>query len=269
MHLSFNRQAKMNNNKQEKSTTKRFFLRHVHISASLEKGQEYLLQDNETEIFYQLNKVFRIQQGQSIILLNNQPDREVENTEFHLKVKTVTKKTIILELIQKQAIIGKLKHPLKLALCLPNKPSKLEFILEKATELGVTEFNLIKSDLSQFSHQIRLDRLEKIVTEAAEQSEQISIPKITLIQNLDEYLKTPTTNGMVALERSENKVSILDAVATTATSILIGPEGGFSDREVELIGKSHHKIIKLGDSILKMDTAALLAVGIIALKLQQ
>lgn len=253
----------------EKSTTKRFFLRLTHIPADLGIGGQFLLDQDEQIIFYQLTKVFRLSLGDRIVLINPyRPFAEEQNKEYHFRALSVDKKAIHLQLEEIRILEKYLRFPLSLALCLPNKPSKLDFILAKATELGVSKFYFIKSDLSQFNHRVRLDRLIKIAIEAAEQSEQVAPPSLTVIDNLDEYLQSPPEFDLVALERTTDSQSLLDIKLAAATRILIGPEGGFSDREVELIKHSQQKPINIGGHILKMDTAALLSVGVLALKLQ-
>lgn len=254
----------------EKSTSKRFFLRRTHVPSELFIGGQYILSNDEEEIFHQLTKVFRLKQGQKIILINPvRPHADVQNFEYHFQVLASDKRTIQLQLLETKALQKFLQYPLALGLCLPNKPAKLDFILEKATELGVSHFFLIKSDLSQFPHQLRMDRLLKIVTEASEQSEQINPPELTYVSSLDEYLKLPTEDlSLVALERTSAEQSLVDLQVSKPTRILIGPEGGFSEREVQLLQNSNQQAINIGGHILKMDTAALLSVGILALKLQ-
>jgi 16S rRNA (uracil1498-N3)-methyltransferase len=251
-----------------KSSTKRFYLRHSSIPETLQPGAVYYLNDTEEEILYQLTKVFRASPGQKIILINRHSDSS-NNQEFHFQIKNLSKKSLEIELLELKTFSDPLSKELSLALCLPNKPAKLDFILEKTTELGVHHFHLIKSDLSQFSHQIRADRLEKIILEAAEQSERAVVPSLKLYNSFEEYLQSNPGHHLVALEHSQKSQSLLNQQIQTATTVVIGPEGGFSEREVRLIQGSNLPIINLGGSILKMDTAALLAVGIVALKLQQ
>lgn len=255
-----------------KSTTRRFFLRHSVVPSHITPGTQFALsEDIETEIFNQLIKVFRSTIGQKVILINklNYPDTSHLNLEYIFEITIITKKNLTLQLIQINQLSPKLSHPLNLALCLPNKPAKLDWILEKTTELGVNSIILIKSDLNQFQHQIKLDRLDKIVTEAAEQSEQGTVPGLLYVDSLDKFIQNQPINCLAALERSANSTNLLDLTINSETNILIGPEGGFSNREVDLIREAHLTTINLGGSVLKMDTAALLATGIAALKLQR
>jgi len=255
-----------------KSTTRRFFLRHSVIPNHITPVTQFILsEDIETEIFNQLTKVFRSTIGQEVILINklNFPETSRLNIEYLFTITILNKKNLTLQLLQTKEIHSQLIHPLHLALCLPSKPAKLDWILEKATELGVQSIRLIKSDLSQFQHQLKTDRLDKIVTEAAEQSEQALPPDIKIIDNLDKFIQNNPINCLVALERTTDSKSLLELTVTTETTVLIGPEGGFSGREVSLIREAPLAITNLGGSILKMDTAALLAVGILTLKLQR
>jgi 16S rRNA (uracil1498-N3)-methyltransferase len=157
---------------------------------------------------------------------------------------------------------------LTLALALPNKPAKLDMILEHATELGVTGFVLITTDYSNFHHQVRLDRLEKIIMEAIEQSERARLPSLNMVSGLKDYFQNLSEPCFVALERRSASQNILDLNPATSCHILIGPEGGFSPEEIILIDQSSAAPITLGTQILRNETAALIGAGILSLKLQ-
>ncbi len=255
------------------ATNFRFFLRHSVIPSHIEVGTQFGLNtDVEPEIFHQLSKVFRCQTGQPVILINQLefPTTSLLNTEYRFIISIISKKSLTLELQKIQPLSAKLASPLHLALCLPNKPAKLDFILEKATELGVNSITLIKSALSNFNHQVNLDRLNSIVIEAAEQSEQNRPPRLDLILNgLTPFLEKLPTNCLVGLERAAGDTpSLLDLPVSQETTLLIGPEGGFSPAERQQILSSPAQSFHLGASILKSETATLLSLGIVAIKLQ-
>lgn len=260
----------MNNNMQ-KSTSRRFFLRNSQIPADIKIGDRYLVSSSvEGDLHHQLHRVFRAVPGQTIILMNKNSDSDAsgEGVEFLFELQGIEKKSLQLILRATKVVTKAFKERLGLALCLPNKPAKLDFIIEKAVEMGITNLKLIKSDFSQFSHQLRPDRLEKIILEAAEQSEQPQPAMLEYFENLDQFLKKQETKTLVALERDNHSASILSININHDVDILIGPEGGFSEREINLINQADLTPINLGGSILKMDTAALLSIGIAALKLQ-
>jgi 16S rRNA (uracil1498-N3)-methyltransferase len=156
-----------------------------------------------------------------------------------------------------------------LAFALPNKPAKLEMVLQHATELGVSEFALIRTDNSNYNHEIRTDRLEKILLEAVEQCERSKVPVISQFKSLDEYLNGLDRVCLAALERQNGQGNLLDIPVESDCAVLIGPEGGFSQREFELIAESKAKPFSLGSTILRNETAAILACGIVSLMIQR
>lgn len=247
------------------SITQRFILRHGQIPEGLSIGDLFNLSTAESELYHQIIVVYRCKVGDQAILMNLNRINP-SNTAYHCEIVACSKKLITMKLIKIDQI-NENKQSLTLALCLPNKPAKLDFIIEKAVELGIWNLILIKSDYSNFSHQLRLDRLEKILIEAAEQSERAITPTIFEYKNVDQYLESQPVNLMVALERSSSEQNLIKLnLLAQNYSVLIGPEGGFSDREKSLFTAKKLTIINLGDQILKQDTAALLAVAILKFK---
>ncbi len=244
--------------------TYRFFLRHT---SKLVENEPFTLDDtSEPEIFFQMAKVLRIKEGDKIVLLPAKKESD-KTIEYHYEVDTIQKHTVGLLFKETKENVNELKFSLELTLCLPNKPEKLELILQKAVELGVTHIHVVHGDHSQFKHTIRKDRLEKIILEAAEQSERGVIPTFSEEGMLTHYLETcdaeKRKNIYVAMERS---VGHFDPVLAKKTSnILIGPEGGFSESEKETIRKLNLHCFSLGHRILRMETAAILAMGLASL----
>ena len=266
----------------------RFFLRNGTAAA----GEKFLLAaEDEPEIVFQLVKVLRVKSGDVVTLVAGGKKEEnrklkIENGELGAVFEIVFEVLNVLkngvELLKKKTVENKneLGFALSLWLCVPNKPEKLEMILQKAVEIGASEIVLFDSDFSQMKHQLRVDRLEKIMVEAAEQSERAIIPQLKLRGNLSEFLKKAVAaelaNLRVAMERGENienaKTVLLDAKsASTKTAgvasvaILIGPEGGFSDDEKTLFDELKLRQFSLGKRILRMETAAVISLGLAAL----
>lgn len=251
--------------KNQHSTTKRFILVNQALHLSLAIGEHFSLNQSEEDLLHQLISVFRTKAGDLIILMNKNTESH-SNTEFLFKVLTIHKKELTLELVSKQEISNELSVNLSLAIGLPNKPAKLEFILEKAVELGARHIFLIKTEYSQFAHNLRLDRLEKIVHEATEQSERAVLPQIQMYESLNQFLEEHGKNTFVALERSEETNDLLTVDLPEQLNLLIGPEGGFSQNEVDMMGAHQMKSFKLGGSILRMETAVMLALGVVRLR---
>ena len=146
----------------------------------------------------------------------------------------------------------------------PIKLFRLNIIIQKAVELGVSKFVPCKTEFSNFD-KLNYTNLELNAIEAAQQCERIDIPKIEKIINLDAIIKElPNDRAIVFCDESDNKLpSIYDEVRLNLNnyskwSVIIGPEGGFSNEERDLIKKQKNVLrVTLGSRILRSDTAAI------------
>lgn len=179
-----------------------------------------------------------------------------------------------------------------LADCLP-KQNKFDDIVEKATELGIDKLQPLISDRTiarpgSFRAKTKLERWNRITKEAAEQCARDTIPEIGEIKEISDWLKEIAPKlgkfkngkfncqGALLLfcnerETSENLSEILNEYKNCNCEkniiILIGPEGGFSDREVREIKNCGGVSVSLGKTILKTDTAAISALAIVQYEL--
>ena len=146
----------------------------------------------------------------------------------------------------------------------PIKLFRLNIIIQKAVELGVSKFVPCKTEFSNFD-KLNYTNLELNAIEAAQQCERIDIPKIEKIINLDAIIKElPNDRAIVFCDESDTKLpSIYDEIRLNLNnysrwSVIIGPEGGFSNEERELIKKQKNVLrVTLGSRILRSDTAAI------------
>ncbi len=135
-------------------------------------------------------------------------------------------------------------------------------MIQKATELGVTKFIPIIFDRSVV-RKINKERLEKIVIEAAEQSNRIDIPLIENTQNLKSFLKNKV-NLIFADLNSDNKKIDLKKLNKNPICLIIGPEGDFSEKEREqILLFDGVQPLKINDHILRSETAVISALSII------
>ena len=151
----------------------------------------------------------------------------------------------------------------------PIKKNPQDIMLQKTTELGVQKFVPLLCERSVV-REINIERAEKIVTEASEQSNRISVPTILKIENLENFLKNFPENGHLVFCDINSKSSNLKNILSRKNPIciLIGPEGDFSEKERQLI--SNHKkaiSISLAKNILRAETAAIAATTILSYNL--
>lgn len=148
------------------------------------------------------------------------------------------------------------------------KPDAWGWMLEKATELGVTYIHPLVSERVQQGRAWQHDKWLSIMKGAAQQCERLDIPVLCEPQTLEDFIKTIHENVSwhVALERSDAPllVSMMGNVG-----IIIGPEGGFSKYEADmLVACSRIKAIALGSNILRAETAAIAGLAVLSLGLE-
>lgn len=137
---------------------------------------------------------------------------------------------------------------------------RIEWFLEKATEIGIHEITPIICDHSERKI-IKLERLEKIILSAMKQSNQVFLPKINEAVSFTEFIKNNTSENLYIAHCEENvKVSFKNAIQNKGSyTILIGPEGDFSNKEIHLALTNNYKAVSLGKNRLRTETAALAA----------
>ncbi len=139
--------------------------------------------------------------------------------------------------------------------------NRLEYILEKGTELGINEFILFKSQFcNHFSNNSK--RFEKILRQAMKQSLQLFLPKIIILDTFNEFLdfSNKYKKRIVAFTAKDKPISgYLANLDKLENSIIftVGPEGGFSDNEGNLLKENDFQLISLGNTRLRTETAAI------------
>ncbi len=135
------------------------------------------------------------------------------------------------------------------------KRDRLEFAVEKAVELGAWEICVFDADHSERSR-INEDRLQSIVLSAFKQSKRRWLPEVNYVNSLDEVFKRYSGyhSVMAHVEADSHQPENL---SHDKNLLLVGPEGGFSDREVELAREKNVHMISLGKNRLRAETAAL------------
>lgn len=196
-------------------------------------------------------KVLRLRRGDEIHATDGQGLRLTALVEL-LGKDSVT------ALITQTEEIPKPEPVLLLAMGIIKKRDRLEFAVEKAVELGASEIILFSSDYSEKS-KARVDRLETIVKSAMKQSLRVWLPKVSVFGSMDEVLKSYSEcEVLMAHEKLDSKHGNTDNEFKNAEQrqlLLVGPEGGFSDREVELVRNSGGRLISLGEYRLRAETA--------------
>lgn len=171
----------------------------------------------------------------------------------------VTKKGSTLQIIRSLEVVDQRSFYLHVAIAPTKNIGRLEWFLEKATELGIDEVTFLQCDRSE-RKTIRLDRLQKVILAAAKQSIKASFPILHPLTKFSDFIPTAqaTYKGIAHCQRSP-----LPHLKTAATAdqllLLIGPEGDFSPREVEQALQHGFVEMGLGKSRLRTETAGIVA----------
>ena len=144
----------------------------------------------------------------------------------------------------------------------PIKKARTDFIVEKAAEMGAARIMPVQTEFTN-SERIRQDRLQAHAVEAAEQCGGTFVPEVTDLQRLSRVLDTwPDGRQLMFCDEAEvgSALRLAANEKNRPWAILIGPEGGFSDRErARLTGLPYAHVVSLGPRILRADTAAVAA----------
>ena len=201
-----------------------------------------------------LSKVMRVKENEVFSLFNNEGEWEAKVLGIF---KNIVEFKIIKQLRQKETT-----KELWLAFS-PIKSNYQNFMLQKATELGVTKFLPIIFDRTVV-RKINKDRIEKIVIEASEQSNRINVPTIEEAQDLNGFLKKNSMNLIFTDLNSNIKKIDKSKFTDKPVCIIIGPEGDFSETEREkILSFKGVQPIKINENILRSETAVISAISIV------
>lgn len=158
------------------------------------------------------------------------------------------------------------------------RPQKVELIIEKAVELGIDHITLFEADYSDKKH-VKPERLEHISISALKQSGRLFMPQIAYAKSLDEALfssnqaldhtqinKTKNTSlfyGDIEGISQHKLFTNIDQTKKSSMAFVIGPEGGLSPKEIELLKQQKAQSVKLGPYMLRSETASILACSFI------
>ena len=214
----------------------------LNLTDKLDKSQSHYV-----------SKVMRLKDREVFSLFNS-------SGEWEAKILNITKSIVEFN-VTKQLRLKENAKDLWLAFS-PIKSNYFNFMIQKATELGVTKFLPVIFERT-IVRKINKERLEKVIIEAAEQSNRITVPSIEDPQNLKSFLNNDIDLIFTDLNTANTKIDI-KKLTTKPTCVIIGPEGDFSEEEREEILKFNGvQPIKINENILRSETAVISALSII------
>ena len=201
-----------------------------------------------------LTKVMRVKENEVFSLFN-------KNGEWEAKILGISKSIVEFKTTKQ---IRQKENNKKLWLAFsPIKSNYQNFMIQKATELGVTKFLPIIFDRTVV-RKINKERLKKIVIEASEQSNRINVPSIESPQTLDIFLKKNSMNLIFTDLNSDNIKIDKSKFSDQPVCIIVGPEGDFSETERDkILSFKGVQPIKINENILRSETAVISAISIV------
>ena len=213
------------------------------------KSDTYILQEEESK---HCIKVLRLQKGGLLNLVDG------KGGFYNAIVEEAHPKRTKINILQVHKNYGIRNHYLHIAIAPTKNIERLEWFLEKATEIGIDEISLIICERSE-RKDVKIDRLNRVITAAIKQSIKAFHPKLNEPERFSDFItKCSSTNKYIAHCIDRKKTVINDQFKLKSDyTVLIGPEGDFSPSELDIALTKDFVPISLGDSRLRTETAAL------------
>jgi len=227
----------------------------VHCRIYLEEEfEDFAVVDIDSDQARYLHQVMRLQVGNEITVFNGR------GGEYLAKLTVLSKSSGQCVLQTKTDISRELPirvHVIQAA----NRSEKIEIVLQKATELGATSFQIVNSEratlnLAGNKKEKRLLRWQKIVVEAAEQSERTALPQVVWLDKISQIQavgKCFILHPRDAMLWQDVRNQIMDCEDVT---LAVGPEGGWTNKELEILQKQGFSPLTFGARIMRTETAA-------------
>lgn len=167
--------------------------------------------------------------------------------------------------VQQSEVIAPRNYTLSVAVAPTKNTKRIEWALEKMIEMGVDRFVPIRCDHSE-RLSLKVDRLNAIAISAMKQSQQVFLPRVEEMISLSDYIAQQASLDVAKFigYKDDSSSSLVDNYSKGRdVSFLIGPEGDFSDREIELAREAGFVPVILGENRLRTETAAVMAVAAI------
>lgn len=234
----------------------------IHTTQALSPGE---IVELETQAGHYLTRVLRLSKGATVILFNG------DGKDYPAEIVETRSQRVLVRIMDEQ-VAGN-ESPLKItlvqAVC---RGERMDYALQKATELGVfciqpliTRRVEVRLDASRQSK--RMTHWQNVVISACEQSGRACIPGVRTPLSLPEWVTVAGQSpGLILDPLSDNKLSGVSA-AGNSIAILIGPEGGFTDDEMELARQHGITAVSLGPRVLRTETAGPAAIAVLQSKL--
>jgi len=230
----------------------------LYIDQPLAVGEECVLAGDR---FHYLINVLRLSPGRPLVLFNGQ------GGEYKATVADVQKKRASVKI--ERFVDVERESPLAIELAIGiSKGDRMDWIVQKATELGVTRITPLFTDRSEVKlagkrRDKKIAHWREVIVNACEQCGRNRLPVLDDIKSLAEWTEQGDTDCRLMLEFAEDADSPFQQPTPSSVALLVGPEGGFSEAEVALAKQKEFAIWRLGPRVLRTETAPVAALSIL------
>ncbi len=227
-----------------------------HVDAPLQVDDEITLPD---DVAAHLLRVLRLQEGDACVLFNG------DGHDYHARITAIGKREARAQVLSARRIDN--ESPLRITLLQGiARGEKMDWILQKATELGMARFLPVSSDRSEVKLDAqradkRLAHWRGIVVSACEQSGRAVVPDVLAPQALAHAAGLRTGRGFILDPFAEASLAHLQGEPLRDCTIAIGPEGGWSPRDREHLLAEGFEGLRLGPRVLRTETAGIAAIA--------
>ena len=220
-------------------------------------GNEIILDETESK---HAVKVLRLGKGDSIFCTDG------TGGFYTALITDANPKKCRLNVIESSHQVGKKDYYTHIAIAPTKNNDRLEWFLEKATEIGIDEISLLLCENSE-RKTVKTDRLEKVLVSAMKQSVKAYLPRLNELVSFSEFIAGSNADQKFIAHCREHNLPHMKHLVQKGKSVLvlIGPEGDFSTSEVENAAKYGFEAISLGDSRLRTETAGVVSCQIVNL----
>ncbi|MBN1258299.1 16S rRNA (uracil(1498)-N(3))-methyltransferase [Candidatus Peregrinibacteria bacterium] len=212
----------------------------------------------DSRIVFHAGKVLRMRKGYKFHLFNHKAQ------EFAVEVLDTDRRQVLVNVVEPVENHTEPRLKVSLYQAIPKKPALFELVVQKATEIGAYEIFPLITERTEKRHVGKFERLSLIALEAAEQCGRLHIPIVRHPVVFEDAV--PKLKGAYMAYEYETKAYLPDlGPASGQAQLIIGPEGGLSQKEVELAQKTGIKTFTFGPRILRTETAAISALSLLLL----
>ncbi|MFA6550676.1 MAG: RsmE family RNA methyltransferase [Candidatus Gracilibacteria bacterium] len=218
------------------------------------------------ELCHQFFNVLRFKVGEKIMILDNSGE------EYLVELLEISKKEVVGKVLEKRKNNAEAKIKICLYQAIQKSPEKFEMVLQKGTEVGVSEFVPLITKRTERESLHKLPRLERILKESAEQSGRGIIPVLKEPVKTQKLLENLIKSGGKSAELNKKVVHVLAHPEAEKTlkdvskiladgveqiNVYIGPEGGFTEQEIESAKEAGFILLNVGPRVLRSETAGI------------